>query len=60
MIGVIGLPATVVPLPLAKDGLPVGVQVVAPYLRDLDAISLGRILADAAGGGYIPPPITRQ
>jgi len=60
MIGVIGLPATVVPLPHATDGLPVGVQVVTPYLRDLDAIAFGGILAGAAGGGYRPPPIARQ
>ena len=60
MIGVIGLPATVVPLPQAGDGLPVGVQVVAPYLRDLDAITFGGVLAQAAGGGYSPPPMARR
>ncbi|GAC1517543.1 MAG: amidase [Acidimicrobiales bacterium] len=59
VIGVVGLPASVAPLGLSPDGLPVGVQVVAPYLRDLDAIRLAGILAEVSEGGYRPPPILR-
>ena len=36
-------------------GLPVGVQVVAPYLHDREAISIAGLLADVAGGYDVPP-----
>ena len=57
LIGVIGLPSAVPPLRRTSAGLPVGVQVVAPYLRDHDAIRLAGLIAEAAGGGYVPPPL---
>jgi len=34
---------------------PVGVQIVAPYLRDRTAIDFARRLADVVGG-FEPPP----
>lgn len=55
LIGVIGLPAAVPPVGRTSDGLPIGVQVVAPYLRDRDAVHAAGLLAEAAGG-YTPPP----
>ncbi len=55
MFGVIGLPVAVPPVGRTAAGLPVGVQVVAPYLRDRDAISVAGLLAEVAGG-YEPPP----
>ena len=58
LIGVVGLPSAVPPLPRA-NGLPVGVQVVTPYLQDRTAVRLAALIADAAGGGYEPPPIAR-
>jgi amidase len=58
LIGVIGLPSAVPPLP-RTNGLPVGVQVVTPYLHDRLAVRLAGLIADAAGGGYEPPPIAR-
>ena len=60
LIGIVGLPACVPPLPPTKAGLPVGVQVVTPYLRDLDAIRLGGILAEVSGGGYRTPPLAQH
>jgi hypothetical protein len=32
------------------------VQVMAPYLHDREAIRIAGLLAEAAGGGYAPPP----
>jgi amidase len=55
-IGIIGLPVAVPPVGRTRAGLPVGVQVVTPYLRDRDAVHLAGLLADVRGGGYTPPP----
>ena len=57
LIGVVGLPSAVPPLPRTSDGLPVGVQVVTPYLHDRSAIRLAHLVAEASGGGYESPPI---
>ena len=59
LIGVVGLPSAVPPLPRTRDGLPVGVQVVTPYLHDRSAIRLAALIAEASGGGYESPPIAR-
>jgi len=59
LIGVVGLPSAVPPLPRTAGGLPVGVQVVTPYLHDRTALRLAALIAEAAGGGYEPPPIAR-
>jgi amidase len=56
LIGVVGLPSAVPPIGRTSDGLPVGVQVVSPYLRDREAIRLAGILAELSGGGYAVPP----
>ena len=57
LIGVVGLPSTVVPVGRTAAGLPVGVQVVAPYLRDRDAIRAAGLIAEAVdGAGYQTPP----
>jgi amidase len=56
LIGVVGLPSAVPPVGRTPGGLPVGVQVVTPFLRDREAIRLAGILADASGGGYQVPP----
>ena len=37
MFGVLGLPVAVPPVGRTADGLPVGMQVVAPFLHDRDA-----------------------
>ena len=55
MVSMAGLPATVAPLGLAADGLPVGIQIVGPYLHDRSTIDFARRLTEATGG-YEPPP----
>jgi len=55
LIGVVGLPSAVPPLARTPDGMPVGMQVVAPYLRDRDAVRAAGLIA-AVAGGYTPPP----
>jgi amidase len=56
LIGVVGLPAAVPPIGRTPSGLPVGVQVVAPFLRDRDAVHAAGELAELVGGGFTPPP----
>lgn len=51
LIGIAGLPSAVPPVGRTAGGLPVGVQVVAPYLHDRQAIAVARLL-----GTYAPPP----
>jgi amidase len=55
LIGVVGLPAAVPPIGRTKAGLPVGVQVVAPYLRDRDAIFVAGVLNQLTRGYKVPP-----
>ncbi|MEE9415665.1 MAG: amidase [Acidimicrobiales bacterium] len=56
MIGYVYLPATVVPVGFTGDGLPVGIQVVAPFLEDRTALGFARHI-EAICGGYRPPPL---
>src|SRR5579862_2336266 len=55
VVGMAWLPATVAPAGRTPAGLPVGVQIVGPYLEDRTCIDFARRLADVAGG-YEPPP----
>lgn len=55
LIGVSYLPSTVVPVGTTAGGLPVGIQVVAPYLEDRTALFVAARLAERVGG-YQPPP----
>jgi amidase len=54
-IGVVGLPSAVAPIGRTRDGLPVGVQVVAPYLHDLRAVRVAQLIGDVTGGYEVPP-----
>jgi amidase len=45
-----GLPATVFPIGLTDTGLPVGLQIIGPYLEDATPIHLAGKLAEIAGG----------
>jgi amidase len=56
LIGVVYLPSTVVPVGRTAGGLPIGVQIVGPYLEDRTALFLAARLAELAGG-YEPPPV---
>jgi amidase len=49
------LPATVVPVGRTRDGLPVGLQIVGPYLEDRTTLAAGRAIAEVLGG-FTPPP----
>ncbi|MGJ4970122.1 amidase [Bradyrhizobium sp. HKCCYLRH1073] len=49
-----GLPATAIPLGLA-DGLPVGVQIVGPFLEDRTPLKLADLI-EREFGGFVPPP----
>jgi|TARA_Y100000031_G_scaffold154343_1_gene201692 amidase len=49
------LPATVAPVGQTSNGLPVGLQIVGPYLEDSTTIEFARLLGDVHGG-YVPPP----
>jgi amidase len=55
LIGVIGHPSAVVPAGFTADGIPVGLQVVAGYLRDRTAVQAAALISDVLGG-YRPPP----
>ncbi|MDM0111787.1 amidase family protein [Variovorax sp. J22R133] len=47
MASLAGLPATVAPVTRDADGLPLGVQIVGPFLEDRTTIALARMLATA-------------
>lgn len=50
-----GLPATAMPIGLGSSGLPVGVQVIGPYLEDRTTLAFAQ-LAEREFGGYRAPP----
>jgi amidase len=54
-VSVAHLPVVTVPVGLSTAGLPVGVQIVGPYLEDRTALDVARRLAEVVGG-YSPPP----
>jgi amidase len=49
------LPATVVPVGRTSAGLPVGIQIVGPYLEDRTTLAVARHVEELLGG-YGPPP----
>lgn len=55
LIGMALLPSTVAPAGRTPGGLPVGVQIVGPYLEDRSTIRFAQLLAEAAGGFERPP-----
>ena len=55
LVGSAYLPSTVAPLGLTDTGLPIGVQIVGPFLSDRTTIAFARAIEDAVGG-YTPPP----
>jgi len=50
-----GLPATVMPVDSSSQGLPIGVQIIGPYLEDRTTIHFAE-LAEQAFGGFVRPP----
>jgi amidase len=58
VVGIMGLPSAVPPVGFtATTGMPVGLQVVAPWYHDREAIVAAGLLADACDGGYRVPPL---
>jgi amidase len=55
LVGQSYLPASVAPVGTTPGGLPVGVQIVGPYLEDRTTIDFARRLASVVGG-FEPPP----
>ena len=54
LVGVAHLPASVAPVGRTRAGLPVGIQIVAPYLEDHTAIAFAAQL-ESLLGGFEPP-----
>ena len=49
------LPVTAAPIGLSRDGLPIGVQVVADYLEDKTALAVAAML-EQHHRAFCPPP----
>jgi amidase len=49
-----GLPSTAIPTGFAADGLPVGVQIVGPFLEDRTPLKLAELI-EREFGGFVPP-----
>jgi amidase len=50
-----GLPATAAPIDCSPTGLPIGVQIIGPYLEDRTTIVFAELL-EREFGGFVPPP----
>jgi len=55
LAGAAFLPATVIPVGVAADGLPVGLQVIGPFLEDRTCLDLADRLYRLLGGFRAPP-----
>ena len=51
-----GLPATAIPIGFSPEGLPVGVQIVGPWLEDRTPLKLAELI-EREFGGFVPPPM---
>jgi amidase len=51
-----GLPATAIPIGRSPEGLPVGVQIVGPWLEDRTPLKLADLI-EREFGGFVPPPL---
>jgi len=56
-IGSVLLPVVTLPAGPTPGGLPVGVQVVGPYLGDLRLLRVAELMDEAAGPGFTAPPV---
>jgi amidase len=50
-----GLPATVVPIDPLDSALPIGVQIIGPYLEDRTTLAFAALI-ERGFGGFKPPP----
>lgn len=53
------LPATSAPIGMTPDGLPIGIQIIGPYLGDETTIRFAELLADIKGGFHAPRAVQR-
>jgi amidase len=51
-----GLPATVAPIGRTEPGLPIGVQIIGPYLEDHTPIRFAQLIEETFGG-FVPPAL---
>ena len=51
-----GLPATAAPIGRSPAGLPIGVQIIGPYLEDRTAIAFAGLI-EREFGGFVPPAL---
>jgi amidase len=49
-----GLPATALPIDRSETGLPIGVQIIGPYLEDRTTITFAQLM-EREFGGFAPP-----
>lgn len=49
------LPATIVPVGVTRDGLPVGLQIIGPHLGDRTTIAVAGMVENILGGFRAPP-----
>lgn len=49
-----GLPSTAIPLSLSADGLPIGVQIIGPWLEDRTPLRIAALIQEAFGGFVRP------
>ena len=51
-----GLPATALPIGRTSEGLPIGAQIIGPWLEDVTPLRLAQLI-ERAFGGFVPPPL---
>ena len=51
------LPATVMPIGQSPTGVPIGLQVIGPYLEDYTTIAFARAAEGVCSGFTEPPPV---
>jgi amidase len=49
-----GLPATVAPIGRSEEGLPIGVQIIGPFLEDCTTLAFASLI-EREFGGFVPP-----
>ncbi len=49
-----GLPATAIPVAMSKDGLPIGLQIMGPWLEDRTPLKLAELIEREFGGFKAP------
>ncbi|MDQ6697971.1 MAG: amidase family protein [Actinomycetota bacterium] len=56
-VGSVLVPVVTLPTGPTPEGLPVGVQVIGPFLSDLRLLAIAATIDEVAGPGFTPPPL---